>query len=378
MSKTLVAALALSLAMPALGQTAKARIAAAKKAERSKNYKKMLSEYQAACASEPGPECQLGIGDAYAKLGDRANARKAYDLLINDPFAPPNMVAKAKGAQNRLDSGALPSLDLPATADLPSLDLPGPAAPKKKKKTLAAAPLEMPPLDLAPPPAAKKTAKKKKKTTLAASLDLPPMDVPPAKKTKKAAPPSLDMPPLDLPATAEPEKVASVDAPPAAEPSAPEAEPTKTEEPPAVATSEPALPDLPPPEPKPAKKPKPIAAAPSAPSKPTATASLPGKEPVAHEALVAQAPAERPTPAGRGTVRMLAWATTGVAVLSLAGGVMAYTKAGSSASELHQSVRSGAAQQRLIDQQKLNKSLSAVGLLGGVVAGGLGAILFTF
>ena len=57
------AALALA-ASPAFAQAASARIASAKKAEKAKNYQKMLAEYQAACAQEPSAECQLGIADA--------------------------------------------------------------------------------------------------------------------------------------------------------------------------------------------------------------------------------------------------------------------------------------------------------------------------
>ena len=118
-------ALAISLAaIPAYAQSgsAKAHIAAAKKAERAKNFKKMLNEYTAACSQEPTGECQLGIADALAKMGQADKARAGYQALINDPFAQDKWTTKAKKSLAKLDSAPPPSLDLPAGP--PSLDAP--------------------------------------------------------------------------------------------------------------------------------------------------------------------------------------------------------------------------------------------------------------
>src|SRR5438105_2590246 len=249
--------------LPAAAQVAKAHIAAAKKAEKAKNYKKMLAEYQAACVAEPSSECQLGVADAFARLGQKDKARSAYEALINDPFGQENFVARAKSALARLGSGG------EAVAELPPMDLPAPE--------MAAASPGLPPLDLGAPaaPAEKKPAKKAaKKTEVAAapSTDLPPLDLPPAlpemaapaakkpkKETKVAAAAPAELPPLDLgappPAAAPakknplPKAVAKHETKPEAKPG--ELPPLDLSLPPMTADAKPpkapaAMPDLPP------------------------------------------------------------------------------------------------------------------------------------
>jgi hypothetical protein len=437
-------ALAISLAaVPASAQSgsAKAHIAAAKKAERAKNFQKMLDEYTAACSQEPTGECQLGIADALARLGQADKARASYQTLINDPFAQDKWVAKAKKSLSKLDSAPPPSLDLPAgppslDGPPPGLDLPAVAdAPKKKKGKKDDAPpaLDLPPVgDLPMLPADTATSKKKKKKdTAVAMADAPPpsLDGPPPGLDLPAGPPSLDAPPpaLDLPPVADAPKkkgkkgkkdtaVAKTDAPPSLDappPSLDAPPPLDLPGPPAVEAKNDAPPELPadaPPATPPADEPPAIAAdaPPAVPAdepkvpekvaekkpvkeKLVAVAAPPSKtgqtgvaantpKTVNRDALVAPVPtSETPAPAQSGSkARILAYVTTGIAVAALGGGALAYSKASSSASDLHSGVRDGAAQQRLIDQQKLNRSLSAVGLLGGVVAGGVAAILFTF
>jgi hypothetical protein len=451
-----LAALALA-ALPAEAQSAKARIAAAKKAEKAKNYKKMLSEYQAACAAEPSAECQLGIADAYAKLGQPDKARAAYNNIINDPFAQDTYVSKAKGHLEKLASAgdaapALPSLDLPApdaAPALPSLDLPAAPAEKKSKskkgktEVAAAAPapsLDLPPLDLPPalPDAAPAAKKGKKDTKVAAapppSLDLPPLDLPPpaaepapavtAKKDKKKdtkpadlpPPPSLDLPPLDLPppaaepvATAKKDKKKDgkkkADQPAVASqpgdlplPSLEGLPPLPGEAPAKVASNEPdlalpATPDAKPTTNQPVakgdgiKKPKGKTGDTKVASNDKGTAA-PAKGVLASNtatnkvnegALVAPPMDRYPQPgSSSGVQRTFAWVTAGVAVAAVGFGGLSYSQSSSAQSDLTSAKRTRAAQGDLVDKVNSKRTLSAIGLAGGLAAGGLATVLFAF
>ena len=56
----------------------------------------LLEEWQAAYKIEPSAEYLIGLGDAYAKLGDKANAKKQYEAYMADPLALDTDVAKGK------------------------------------------------------------------------------------------------------------------------------------------------------------------------------------------------------------------------------------------------------------------------------------------
>jgi hypothetical protein len=410
-----IAALALA-ALPAWAQSAKVHLAAAKKAEKAKQYKKMLSEYQAACAAESTSDCQLGIAEAYARLGQKNKAREAYQTLINDPFAQDSAVVKAKSALARLGAGG-------SAPDLPALDAPPPDT------AVAAAVPGLPSLDApAAAPAPRKSAKKAEVAAAAPALDLPPLDplpdlpgAAPAKKTPKkpetkvaAAPPPLDLPALDPIDPAKDAKKPKAKKDTVARQDAAPALPSLDLSPAADSKAAPVLPslDFGPVDTKkadakkpdaakkdalagatpkakdaaakvPAKDNKVAMATPPSPKKDAPkdqlAATTPGsKDKISKDALVA--PVERgPAPAASSrATRTIAWVTAGVAVAALGGGAYAYTKATSAQNDLHSGVRTAAQNEQLLGQQKLNRSLSAAGLLGGVVAGGVAAMLFTF
>jgi hypothetical protein len=101
---------------------------------------------------------------------------------------------------------------------------------------------------------------------------------------------------------------------------------------------------------------------------------------VPRDALVSTVPTA--SSSSGGTRRTFAWVATGVAVAALGGGALFYTKASSSQSDLHNpptgTFRSAAANADLVSQEKSNKTLSAVGLITGIAAGGAAAVLFAF
>ena len=301
---------------------------AARRAEHKHQWKTALKEWKAAYAVDVNAEYLIGIGDAYAHLGNKAEARKSYEAYLADPLALPANASKVKAKVASLDAGSGPALALPG----PGLDLPG-AAPKK-----AADPLALPGLDL--PPAKTATAANDKKPE---PLALPGLDLPAPKKeqpkTVASASPDLDLP---LPGAA-PKKEPAVSAQPAKTPA-------KTV---AVAT---------PPGTRPAS---------------TATAAGPTRVP---DAAIGDVPSTHPQPqaSSGGTRRVVAYVAAGVAVLALGGSAYAYSKASSASSDLTGSKHTGAAAHDLLDQEKSNKTLSFVGLAGGLVAGGLSVALFAF
>ena len=126
-------------------------------------------------------EYLIGIGDAQAKLGNKAEAKKSYEAYLADPLALPGNVAKVKVKLARLE-GPSDALALPG----PGLTLPGsaPATPARKMD----APLPLPGLD-APEAAPAQSA-----------------------SAGRSAPPPLPLPGI-APAKQEPEKIASA-APP--------------------------------------------------------------------------------------------------------------------------------------------------------------------
>jgi len=76
--------------------------------------------------------------------------------------------------------------------------------------------------------------------------------------------------------------------------------------------------------------------------------------------------------------RTLAYVTAGVAIAALGGGALAYTQAGSTHSELTGSIHSPAETQRLLDNEARYRTLSVVGLVGGLVSAGIATALFVF
>jgi hypothetical protein len=150
---------------------ASSHVKAARKAEKRKEWRKALQEWKAAYAAEPNAEYLIGIGDAQAHLGNKAEAKKSYEAYLADPLALPANVQKVKAKLAKLETSEQP-LALPG----PGLTLPGAAAPATAK---------------AEPP-----------------LPLPGLDHPETATASKSAPPPLPLPGLE-PAKKEPEKVAA-------------------------------------------------------------------------------------------------------------------------------------------------------------------------
>jgi len=327
-------AVAVCAAAPAYAD-ASAHVAAAKKAERSGDWRKALKEWKAAYAAEPNAEYLIGVGDALVQLGDKAEAKKNYEAYLTDPLALPANVEKVKKKLAQLNASGSGTLALPAPA-APALPLPTvPATKTADSSKRAQTTLPLPGLDL-PTPAATATPAK------TASADKPPLPLPglPATTPKK-----------------EPDKVASATPPlPLPLPGTPAKAETKKEAAPAVATKE--------------TPPKPIAMV--APP----VERQPEKAPIA---AVSATPLPR-EPQGRssGVQRTMAYVTAGVAIVALGGGALAFTQANSAHNDLTSGVHSGADAQRLLEDEKRNKTLSFVGFAGGLVAAGISAALFAF
>jgi len=325
-------ALALVLAASApiqAASTPQKHVAAARAAEKRSDWRKALREWKTAYRMEINAEYLIGIGDAYAHLGNKVEARKQYEAYLADPLALPANAARVKGK--------IAALQAPA-GELMALDLPAPAAEAKGKQAAAAPPLPALDVPAPPPPAAAKKAE--------VALALPELPKPGAQADAPLPLPGLDVQALPT--------AADVGKKPAAGPAPASGKPAQTI---AAAT--------PPPSAKPAIGKTPPAPAPSkAPSEAVATAETP-----------------RPTPAsdrGGGAQRVVAWVAAGVAVAALGGGALAYSKASSAQSDLTGKVHSGAEAQSLLEQEKQNKTLSFVGLAGGLVAAGIAVALFTF
>ena len=312
-------ALVLATSAPIWAETAQQHVAAARAAEKRSEWRKALREWQAAYRMEINAEYLIRIGDAYARLGNKAQARKQYQAYLADPLALPADATrvKAKIAALGARTGAGMALDLPAPVDA------------KGKQVAAASPLPTPGLP-APQP-----------------LPLPELDLPAAKTAAPAKKTGLALALPELPGIA-PTDPAKKQPPPA---EAPAAKPAQT-----IAAMAPS----------PAAKPA-VAKPPSA--------TEPRKAPA--DAILAEAP--RPTPASAGGARRtVAWVAAGVAVVALGGGALAYSKASSAQSDLTGSVHDGPAAKSLLDSEKQYKTLSFIGLAGGLVAAGVSAALFAF
>jgi hypothetical protein len=329
-ARSCAVALVLAVSAPVWAETAQQHVNAARAAEKRSDWRRALREWQAAYRLEINAEYLIGIGDAYAHLGKKAEARRQYEVYLADPLALPGNAAAVKAK--------IAALDAPAGGAL-ALELP--AAPVPESKAAPAAP-PLPPLDT-PAPAAKGTD---------VALALPELRAPGAKpgapSPARAAPVPLPLPGVDVPAL-----------PTAADAGGKKPAATDTKAAQAVAAAGPA----------PAVKP--------AVAKPSAAAA-PAKAP---SEAVSVVETQRSTPIGErrgGTQRVIAWVAAGVAVAALGGGALAYTKASSAQSDLTSKVRSGAEAQSLLEQEKQNRTLAFVGFAGGLVAAGLSAALFAF
>src|SRR6267378_4737701 len=130
-ARSWAAALVLAVSAPVLAaETPQQHVAAARAAEKRSQWRKALREWQAAYRMEINAEYLIAIGDAYAHLGNKAQARKQYEAYLADPLALPANAARVKGK--------IAALDVPAGAAM-ALDLPAPDA--KAKQAGAAPPL---------------------------------------------------------------------------------------------------------------------------------------------------------------------------------------------------------------------------------------------
>src|SRR5205807_5787550 len=274
---------------------AQSHVTAARKAERRGDWRKALREWKAAYAAEMNAEYLIGIGDAYAHLGNAAQAKKNYEAYLNDPLALLANVQRVKAKLTQLEAPGK-ALALPG----PGLTLPGAEPPSgppvsglAANRRKAEAPLPLPGLDL---PAADQTA--------SAPPPLPLPGVPAASAKREVAAP---LPPLPLPGVpAKPESASKEAAP-------------------AVAAKEPAK------------------------AKPIAIATPPPERTAVPVAAVAATPPP-PEPQGRpgGVQRTMAYGTAGVAIVALGGGAYAFTQASSAHNDVTCKDHSGdAAQQQL-------------------------------
>ena len=312
------------LAAPAFAD-ARSHVKAARKAERRREWRKALQEWKAAYAAEVNAEYLIGIGDAYAHLGNKAEAKKSYEAYLSDPLAVPARAVKVKAKLAHLESTPDAALALPGPAPALTLPAAGPIARKSEPV-----------------------------------LTLPGLDAPQSAANDRAAPPPLPLPGVPAaPAKKEPEKVAAGGSlPPLPLPGLP-AKPDagKKETVPAVANKEPAKP----------------------PTSIAAVAAPAEKKPAPGAALAVMPMPREPQPASSsGVQRTMAYVTAGVAVAALGGGAYAFMQANSAHADLTNKVHSGADAQRLLDSEQRNKTLSFVGFAGGLVAAGIATALFAF
>jgi hypothetical protein len=325
-------AIVVCLATPAFA-SGQSHVSAARKAEKRGDWRKALKEWKAAYKAEVNAEYLIGIGDAYAHLGNKAQAKKSYEAYLSDPLALPANVSKVKAKIVQLEASPRETLALPG----PGLTLPGAEA--------AAAPS---------PGAPTRTAKSEP------MLPLPGLDPSQSAANDKLLPPPLPLPGVAAAAAKkEAEKVASAaPVPPLPLPGvAAKADTGKKEAAPAVATKEP---------PKPAK---PIAMATPAPERTAVPVAAVAATPL---------PREMQARSSSGVQRTMAFVTAGVAIAALGGGAYAFTQANSAHNDLTGKVHSGAEAQRLLETERQNKTLSFVGLAGGLVAAGIATALFAF
>lgn len=185
-------ALVLAVSAPIWAETAQQHVTAARAAEKRSNWRKALREWRAAYRMEINAEYLINIGDAYAHLGNKAEARKQYQAYLGDPLALPASAARVKAK--------IAALGAPAGGAL-ALELPAPPADAKAKQA-APLPLPLPELDAG----AAKAAAPAKTNDLALALPTLPAAAPtdagkkppaqtPSAPALAAAPPSAGVKP---------------------------------------------------------------------------------------------------------------------------------------------------------------------------------------
>src|SRR5947199_7967190 len=98
-------AMVLCIAAPAFASAA-THVKAARKAERRSEWRKALQEWKAAYAAEANAEYLIGIGDANARLGNKAEAKRNYEAYLADPLALPANTEKVHARLAKLDAPA--------------------------------------------------------------------------------------------------------------------------------------------------------------------------------------------------------------------------------------------------------------------------------
>jgi hypothetical protein len=325
-----VTAAVFAVATPAFAD-AQRQVQAARKAERRGEWHKALDAWKAAYASDGNAEYLIGIGDASAHLGNDDEAKKNYEAYLADPLALPANLEKVKAKIVALKSAlALPGAGLP----LPGKEARRVADDARTKKK-DAAPLALPGLDLPPAQPAPIAARDSALPLLGVEAPSTPRRDD-GKKTASTSPAPLELP---LPAVATK--------------SLPAATPKKDADP-AVAS-------------RPLTTGKPIAMTtpPAAPKAPVGALT------------------DTPAPRGHGEVtsgtqRTVAYVAAAVAVVALGGGAYAFTQASSAHGDLTGKVHDGATAQQLLETERRNKTLSFVGLSGGLVVAGIATALFAF
>jgi hypothetical protein len=310
-------ALVLAASAPLWAETPQQHVAAARAAEKRSDWRKALREWQAAYRMEINAEYLIGIGDAYSHLGNKTEARKQYEAYLADPLALPANAARVKTKIAALES----------PPEAMALALPtAPPAPEARGKQVAAAP-PLPPVDLP------------------TALPLPGLEVPAAKPPAPAAAKKTDLA-LALPELPAASGEAGKKQPPATQASG---KPGQTV----------------------------VAAATPAGARPAALKPAPEPQKAPLAAIAAEAPRGSPSASG-GAKRTVAWVAAGVAVVALGGGALAYTKASSAQSDVTGSMHDSATAKSLLDSEKQYKTLSFIGLAGGLVAAGVATALFAF
>jgi len=160
----------------------------------------------------------------------------------------------------------------------------------------------------------------------------------------------------------------------------------------AIAAKRDAVPPLPLPTPQPkAARAEPIAPLLVEPAPAVAKESLPPSTKLAVATPVSperQAPMAAVTPVplaveqqrtgGSRLQRTLAYTTAAVAVVALGGGALAYAQANSTHSDLTGGIHSAADTQRLMEDEQRYRTLSVIGLAGGLALAGVATALFAF
>src|SRR5438132_6211514 len=95
-------AIAVCAAAPAFAD-AQSHVQAAKKAERKGEWHKALEEWKSAYSADVNAEYLIGIGDAYAHIGNKDEAKKNYEAYLAEPLALPNNGQKVKTKLAGLD-----------------------------------------------------------------------------------------------------------------------------------------------------------------------------------------------------------------------------------------------------------------------------------